>query len=194
MLPRKEKKMKNRKEKPVYQTIWIIPILGVLLTGCAGNRALTKSYPSEKIIHYSQLKNLTEPGEIKNYAIYVNPGETIPMKISMESDFMDFKQKQIDLIAKEKLYFMVEVSENLSPDEWEKLNAHSFSDMTDAERAAFLKKFMVHISRDGLSWAPLFGGHAYREVLGFKEGRISFAVMASKDDGLGVSLDIKTVK
>lgn len=190
--------MKIRKEKPVYRAIyWIIPILGVLLTGCAGNRAVTKSYSSEKIIHYSQLTNLTEPGDIKNYAIYVNQGETIPMKISMESDFMDFKQKQIDLIAREKLYFMVEMPENLSPDEWEKLkklDAHSFSNMTDEERAAFLKKFMIHISRDGLTWAPLFGGHAYREVLGFREGRISFAVMASTDDGLGVSLNIKTVK
>ena len=42
--------------------------------------------------------------------------------------------------------------------------------------------------------APLFGSRAHRKILGYKAGLLSFAILANTSDGLGASLDIRTVK
>lgn len=189
--------MKTSKGKQFCIQSLIVASLSMIFTGCAINRVQTKSYSSEKIIHYTQLKSYGETRNLNNCVFYVNKGESIPLKLSMETDFMDFKQDQIDIIAKQKLYFMIEMPENLSVDELaklNKLNARSFSKMSKAERAAFLKEYMLYVSKDAVHWAPLFGSRAYREVLDFKAGLFSFAILASTTDGLGASLDIRTVK
>jgi hypothetical protein len=119
------------------------------------------------------------------------------LKLSMETDFMAFKQDHIDIVANQKLYFMIKMPDNLSADEMarlNKINARSFSEMSDAQKAAFLKDYMLYVSKDAVHWAPLYGSKAYREVLGFKAGLLSFGMMASTTDGLGASLDIRTVK
>lgn len=175
----------------------IVLSLVFTVAGCASNRLLTKPSSPDKIIHYSQLKSWDETRNLNNCVAYVNKGETIPLKLSMETDFMEFKQDQIDLVAKQKLYFMIEMPENLSADELAKLyklNARSFSKMSADQRAEFLKDYMLYVSKDAIHWAPLFGSRAYKEVLGFKAGLFSFAILASTTDGLGASLDIRTVK
>jgi hypothetical protein len=53
---------------------------------------------------------------------------------------------------------------------------------------------MLFISKDGVHWAPLSGGKAVKEVLGYKEGRFSLGMMAGQSEGLGASLDIRIVK
>ena len=50
------------------------------------------------------------------------------------------------------------------------------------------------MSKDARHWAPLYGSRAYREVLGFKEGLISFGILAGTNDGLEANLEIRTVK
>lgn len=189
--------MKTSKWKNCCIQTWIVLSIVITLTSCAGNRLLTKPSSSDKIIHYSQLKSWDETRNLNNYVVYVNKGETIPLKISMETDFMDFKQDQIDIVAKQKLYFMIKMPENLSTEELaklNKLNARSFSEMSNKQRAEFLKDYMLYVSKDAIHWAPLYGSKAYREVLDFKAGLLSLAIMANTTDGLGVSLDIRTVK
>jgi hypothetical protein len=66
--------------------------------------------------------------------------------------------------------------------------------MSRQERSAFFKDYMLYVSKDTRHWAPLYGSRAYREVLGFKKGLISFGVMAGTRDGLEANLDIRTVK
>ncbi|MFH2044196.1 MAG: hypothetical protein ABIK92_03500 [Pseudomonadota bacterium] len=189
--------MNSSKWKQFYIQTLIFTSLIFAFTGCASNRVQTKPYSPEKTMHYSQLKSYDETRNLNGYVFYVNEGETIPLKLSMEADFMDFKQDQIDIVAKQKLYFMIEMPENLSADELSKLNklnARSFSKMSNAQRADFLKDYMLYVSKDAIHWAPLFGSRAYRNVLGFKAGLLSFAILANTADGLGASLDIRTVK
>lgn len=165
--------------------------------GCAGNKVQTKPYSPDKMIHYSQLTSYAETANLNNYVFYINAGETIPLKLSMETDFMEFKQDQVEIVAKQKLYFLIEMPENLSADDLARLNsltARSFSQMSSEQRAAFLKNYMLSISKDAIHWAPLFGSKAYREVLDFKEGLFSFAILVNTADGLNASMDIRTVK
>jgi len=190
--------MKESKIVRHYLQAWIILCVVIVMTGCAGNKMVTRQYAPEQIIHYSKLIGMDENQNLNDYVIYINKGESIPLQLSMETDFMEFKQDHIDVVAKQKLYFSVKMPDNLSADELaklKKLDARSFSEMSDKQRAAFLKDFMLYISKDAVHWAPLYGGgNAYREVLGFKQGHLSFGVMASTTEGLKASLDIRTVK
>ncbi len=166
-------------------------------TGCAGNGVYMKAYSPETTAHYSRLRSYPEPGNLKDCVFYVNEGETIPVKLSMETDFMAFKEEQIEIVAKQKLYFLVRMAENLSSDELSRLNkldARSFSKMSKEEKADFLRNYTLYISRDARRWAPLSGSRAYKEVLGFKTGQLSFTILATAPDGLGASLDIRTVE
>lgn len=167
------------------------------ITGCAGQRVLVKPTRVEKMVHYSELKGWDETKNLNGYVVYVNEGETIPLKISMESDFMDFKQDRIDVIAKQKLYFMIKMPEDLTPEELarlEDLSVNHFSKMSREEKSAFFKDYMLYVSRDAKHWAPLYGSRAYRKVLGFKEGLIHFGIMAGPTNGLEANLGIETVK
>jgi hypothetical protein len=100
-------------------------------------------------------------------------------------------------VAKEKIYFMVKMPNNLSMDELKKLNtadAHSLSEMDADQRKAFFKDYMLYVSKDAAHWAPLNDGKALKKVLGFRSGIISFGMMASTTKGLGACLNLKTVK
>lgn len=197
MNKQEKKSLKSTKWKQFCcQTLSIFSLIFVL-TGCASNLVQTKSYSPEKTMHYSKLKGYDETRNLNGYVFYVNEGESIPLRLSMEADFMDFKQGQIDIVAKQKLYFMIEIPENLSTSELEKFNnldARSFSKMSKKQRSDFLENYMIYVSKDAVQWAPLFGSRAYRKVLGYKAGLLSFAILANTADGLGASLDIRTVK
>jgi hypothetical protein len=167
------------------------------ITGCAGQKVLVNPVSAEKMIHHSALKGWDETKNLNGYVVYVNEGETIPLKISMESDLMDFKQNRIDVIAKQKLYFLIKMPEDLTAEALARLNHldfEHFSNMSRRERSAFLKDYMLYVSKDARHWAPLYGSRAYREVLGFKEGLISFGILAGTNDGLEANLEIRTVK
>jgi hypothetical protein len=168
-----------------------------MLSGCAGSGMLVQPHNPEKILHYSKLSDIDESRNLNNFVIYINEGESIPLKINMDTEFMEFKEDHVNIVAKQKLYFMIQMPENLSETELQTLNkfeAGDFTDMSQSERRQFLNDYMLYISRDAIHWAPLYGGRAYREVLGFKEGTISLGIMASATDGLGASLGIKTIK
>lgn len=174
-------------------------ILSVVLaiTGCTSQRVLVKPASAEKIIHYSELDGWDETKNLNGYVIYVNEGETIPLKLSMESDFMDFKQDRIDVIAKQKLYFMIKMPEDLTAEELTRLKdlkADHFSKMSCQEKSAFFKDYMLYVSKDASHWAPLYGSRAYRKVLGFRQGLIHFGIMAGPTNGLEANLGIETVK
>lgn len=168
-----------------------------LVAGCSGQKVLVRSYPPENMIHMDQLKTLGNVRELNRYIIYVNKGDVIPLALSLESEFMDLKQGKVDIIAKQRLYFMVRIPENISQDELNqlsKIDAQTMNQWSDDQRRAFFKNYMIYISRDALRWAPLSSVAATREVLGYKKGLISFGLAASTQSGLGASLCIKTIQ
>jgi hypothetical protein len=189
--------MEKAQWKDKCTQIWIVISTVIILTGCAGNKLITKSFPAEQMLHYSQLKDWDDTKSLNNYVIYINQGETIPLNIAMDTDFMAFKQDQVDIIVKQKLYFMIKMPENLTADELarlNKLNAGNISEMNSKQWAAFVENYMLYVSKDAMHWAPLYGSKAYREVLGFQSGSFSLGFMASTTGGLEADLKVKTVK
>ncbi len=189
--------MKTIKCKSCFTLTGLLLMMVITMTGCAGHKVLTKPVESENRLHFSQLKNWDETKSLNNYAVYVNKGDTIPLVLSMDTDFMEFKQDQIDIVAKQKLYFMIKMPENLSKDELARLNkidARSLAEMGDNQKKALLKNYMLYVSKDALHWAPLCGGKAFKEVLGFRTGTLSLGMTASTTDGLEANLNIKALK
>jgi hypothetical protein len=169
----------------------------IALAGCASSGVLTKPSDPGSIMHFTEVKRWDEMKNMNNQVFYVNQGETLPLSLSVDSDFMAVKQDHIDIVAKEKLYFMVKMPSDLSIDELKRLNtmdARRLNEMDDAQRKAFLKDYMIYLSKDAVHWAALRNGKALKKILGFNSGRLSFGMMFSTAKGVGASLSVKTVK
>ena len=189
--------MKTNKQNSTLFLAGVRLAVILAITGCAPQKVLVHPSSPDKMIHYADLQMWDETKSLNGHVIYVNQGETIPLKISLESDFMTSEQDHIDLVAKQKRYSMVKMPENLSTEERSKINAlteHDVGNMSDKQRMDFFKNYMLYISRDATHWAPLYGSRAYREVLGFKEGTISLGLMAGTREGLAANLNIRTIK
>lgn len=172
-------------------------IVGMIMAGCAGRKMLVKSFEPENIMHYSDLTQLEDTKSINHIALFIEKGESIPLTLSMDTDFMAIKQEQIDLIAKRKLYFMVNMPADLSEAQLAELSntdARTVSKWSPAQRSAFLKNFKLFLSTDAIHWAPITSRKARRQVLGYKAGMLSLGMQASTTRGLGASLHIKTVR
>jgi hypothetical protein len=169
----------------------------ILLAGCAGRKMLVKSFDQQRLLHYSQLTHLDKAESLNDYAFFINKGETIPLEIAFDSDFAAFKQEKIDIVAKKKLYFLIKMPRDLSPEQLAALNsvdAKTVSQWSDEERREFLKNYMLYLSTDALHWAPLNNRNAMRKVLRYKAGTISLGMKASTTEGLGASLYIHTIE
>jgi hypothetical protein len=189
--------MKKFSLKKFFIPTGLFLIAAIAISGCAGQKIITKPFESKRMIHFSQLKNWDETKSLNNYVIYIDAGDTFPLMLSLDTDFMAFKQDRIDIVAKQKLYFMVEMPEDLSTEalaKLYKLDAQSFSEMSAGQKKAFFKDFRLYLSKDALHWAFLYNPKAVKEVLGFKTGMVSLGMMASTTDGLGANLTLKTVR
>jgi len=108
-----------------------------VLTGCAQTKVVVKKVNPDQVIHYSQLQKLEKVASLYNTVAYVDKGETIPMEISLESDFVGLKDKKVDFILKERIYFILRMPENLSSEELtalESLDQEKLSKMNEAEQ------------------------------------------------------------
>jgi hypothetical protein len=169
----------------------------ITLNACSAHKVLTKPTEPGNVHHFTELKGWDETKSLNNYVAYVDKGDIIPLAIFMDTDFMEFKQNQIELVAKKKLYFRVKMPDNLSKEVLAKLNkttAHGVSEWSSDQKKAFLKNYILYVSIDAIHWAPLYGKNALKEVLGYKMGKVSFGMKVSTIDGMGAVLNIKTVK
>jgi hypothetical protein len=163
------------------------------MTGCAAPGVMTKSFEPDSFMHFTEVKKWDETKNMNNQVFYVNQGETLPLSLSIDSDFMAVKQDHIDLVAKEKLYFLVKMPRDISIAELKRLNtmdAQKLNEMDTAQR----KAYMIYVSRNGAQWAPLNNGKALKKVLGFGSGRLGFGMLFSTTKGVGASLNLKTAK
>ena len=169
----------------------------VAVAGCTGHKVQVQTYPPENIIHVDQLRMRSDMQRLNTLVFYVDKGDTIPLALSMDSEIIAFKQEQIDLVAKQRLYFRVCVPDHLSENELSELgqiDARTLNHWSEKRRSEFLKKYTLYISKDAVRWAPFSSISALREVLGYNEGRVAFSMAAGLDHGVGASLSVKTVR
>jgi hypothetical protein len=175
-----------------------ILIMILSIAGCAGTNVISKEFRPENTIHYSRLDKLeSTPAALNSHAVYLDKGDRFPLELSLDTDIIGIADRKIDVVAKQKLFFMLKMPENLSKEELaelENLSKEKISEMSESDRRKLFASFMLYISRDASEWAPVSDIKAIKKVFGSKGGTISFGMGMSKKEGIWSYLGVKEVK
>jgi len=164
-----------------FKFLYVFAIIP-LAVACANNGIVYQSYENEKIIHYSQMENVED---ISDYVIYLNKGDTILVKMTLDSNLAEIADEETNLVLKQKIYFRLILPEGV---DFEKLSAISESD-----KKGILKNIMIYLSSDANEWAPYTDVNAVKQVLGIKGGSLSVGMGASKEEGIKIMLNVRTM-
>ena len=148
-----------------------ILILILLISGCAGTNIISKEFRFENIVHYSKLDRLESTSDLASYVVYLDKGDMFPLEISFDTDIIGIANEKINVVAKQKLFFMLKMPENLSKEEWvelQNLNKEKLSEMSKEDKRKFFANFMLYISKDATEWAPISDIKSIKKVFGSK--------------------------
>ena len=165
------------------QKVFTILTLLIIIVGCTKQSIILHDFRTEQIIHCSQIENIEN---ISNYAIYLNKGDKIPLKMTLDSEVLDIANEEINLILKQKVYLRLRIPEDI--------NAENKSTMSEEDKQKFFKNFMIYLSSDAKSWAPYTDIKAVKKVFGIQGGSVSFGMGITKEDGIRIFLNAKTTK
>ena len=171
-----------------------ILILILAISGCAGTNIISKTFKPENIVHYSQLDKLESIPELNNHAVYLNKGDAFPLELSLDTNIVGIKEQKIDVAAKQKLFFMLKMPENLSKEELaelESLNKEKLSEMSESDKRKLFENFMLYISKDAVAWAPVYDIKSVKKLFGSKGGAISFGMGMSSKEGIWSRLSVR---
>ena len=160
---------------------YIILVMVFIIIGCANQRISYQEYKPEQIIHCSQMENIEN---ISNYVIYLDKGDKIPVKMSLDSELLDIADTKVDLILKQKVYFRVKMPAGL--------NANIKSPRSKEEKQMLLKNVMIYLSSDAKRWVSYTDINAVAKAFGINGGSISFGMGVTKEDGITTFLNVKT--
>lgn len=160
---------------------YIILVMVSIIIGCANPNIMFQEYKPDQIIHCSRIKNIKN---LSNYAIYLDKGDKIPVKMSLDSELLDIADTKVDLILKQKVFFRLKMPEGI--------NAKNKPAMSKEEKQMFLKNMMIYLSPDAKVWVPYTDINAVEKAFGIKGGSISFGMGITKKDGMAIFLKAKT--
>lgn len=169
------------------------------ISGCANNNIITKEFNPEQIVHYSELRKLKETSSLNNCVVYLDRGDMLPLEISLDTDIIGIEDEKVNVVAKQKLFLMLKMPENLSKVELlelESLSKEQLSKMSEADKRKFYANFMLYISKDATEWAPISDIQSIKKVFGSKSkgGTISFGMGMTKKEGIWSYLGVKEVR
>ena len=165
------------------QIFFTILITIFIIVGCTKQSIILQDLRTEQSIHCSQIKNIEN---ISNYVIYLNKGDKIPLKMTLDSDVIEIDNEEISVILKQKVYFRVKIPEGIT--------AENLSAMSEENKEIFFTNFMIYISLDAKNWALYTDIKAVKRVFGIQGGSVSFGMGLTKQDGLRIFLNAKTNK
>lgn len=165
------------------QRIFTILMLMIIVAGCVKQNIVLQDFSAAPRIHCSQIENIEN---ISNYVIYLNKGDEIPLKITLNSEVIEIDNEQISVILKQKVYFRLRIPEGI--------NSESIKKMSDENKQKFFKSFTIYISLDAKRWAPYTDIKAVKKVFGIQGGAVSFGMGITNEHGLSIFLNAKTTK
>lgn len=151
-----------------------------LIAGCAKPGIVLQDYEPEQIIHYSQMQNVEN---LSDSIVYLNAGDSIPVKMTLDSELFDITHEDIHLILKQKLFFRTIIPE--------RFDTEDLSAMSEQERQRFYKSFKIYLSPDSKQWALYTDIKAIEQIFGIKGGTFSFGMGLTKEEGLKLILSTR---
>lgn len=88
------------------QRIFIILMLMIIVAGCAKQSIVLQDFSAAPQIHCSQIKNIEN---ISDYVIYLNKGDEIPLKMTLDSEVIEIDNEEISVILKQKVPVIIYV-------------------------------------------------------------------------------------
>ena len=152
-----------------------------IIVGCAKPNIFFQDFKTEQIIHYSQMKDIEN---ISNYVVYLNKGDKIPLKMTLDSEILDIANEEINLILKQKVYFRLSIPEGI--------NVENKSAMSEEEKQKIIKNIKIYISSDAKMWDQYTDIKDVEQAFGIKGGSVSFGMGITKEDGIRIFLNAKT--
>jgi hypothetical protein len=152
-----------------------------IIVGCAKSNIIVKDFKTDQIIHYSQMKNIKT---ISDYVLYLNKGDKISLKMTLDSEILDIANEEINLILKQKVYFRLRMPDGI--------NSKRISAMSEENRQKLFKNLMIYLSPDAKMWAPYTDVKAVAQIFGIKGGSISFGMGIMKENRINIFLNAKT--
>lgn len=163
--------------------------------GCAQTaKIVSREFSAGQMIHHSQFKKLDENANINEYAIFFDKGDTLPLEISIDTESIGAVPENIALTARKKIYFHLKMPENFSKKDLALLEKTANQKMDKREQSELLKHFMMYISTDGKNWAPINDMPSVKEVLGMKQGTLSFGMTMDQKKGITAFLNMEEMK
>jgi len=158
-----------------------ILMMMTIIVGCAKPSIIFQDFKTEQIIHYRQMENIEN---VSNYVFYLDKGDKILLKMTLDSEILDIANEEINLILKQKVYFRLRIPEGI--------NAAKISAMSEEDKQKLFKNFLIYLSADAKRWAPYTDIKAVEQVFGIKGGSFSIGMGITKEDGIRVFLNVKT--
>lgn len=165
-----------------YKFFTVLMMLSMVI-GCANQRIIHQEYTPAQTIHYSRMENIEN---VSAYAFYLDKGDRIPVKMTVDSDLFDIADWQCELILKQRVYFRFKLPEGI--------HAVNELPMSPNEKRMLLKSIMIYLSPDAEKWSPYRDIRAVSNMFGIKGGSISFGMGITKQDGINIFLNAKTNK
>jgi hypothetical protein len=182
----------NQGKENSMKKIFLLALF-VFAAGCGGNNIVVKKFEPAHIVHVRDLQKLENIADLKNYAGYLDKGDSFPLELNIDNNFIGVGGKSIDIVMKKRLYFMVKLPDNPTKEELEKLEKLDFASMNESEQKRFFSRYMLYVGTDTEHWAPMYDGRALKSVLGIKSGTFSFGIGMNKTEGVKSVLTVKTV-
>lgn len=175
----------------------MIVVLVCSLFGCAQHRIVEESFGRDRIYTLNEFRTLREPPDISNSVICLQPGDIVPVKLNLTSEWFGIEPGEVELVAKRKIFFRVALPKNISQERMERLfalNSSKLLEMSRSEKAVLFEGVMLYLSKDAVQWAPLNDKRALKEVFDIQGGTLTAGMGMNETEGMWVALKLETIK
>ena len=173
--------------------LFLTMLTAVALTGCAKPAIITSAAEPGHTLHISRYRELNDPQAINNAVGYLNPGDVLPVKLTLTNEWFDTRQSQIDLIAKQKIYFRVCLSKDMTQEALDRLlslDHEKLAAMSEKEKQHLFKDTMLYAGKDGKHWAPIKDPAALKQLFGIEGGMMSIGLSINSKEGIWASFTL----
>lgn len=165
------------------------------LLGCAQHHLVRESFSQDRIYPLNEFNALKEPADIFGSVAYLQPGDKIPFKVSLESDWFGIERGKVELVAKRKIYFRITLPKDISRERMQKLANLSDQEllaMNQPQIAALFNGVMLYLSKDAVNWAPINDKKALKEAFDIKGGTLTAGMGMNEAEGPWLALRVTT--
>jgi hypothetical protein len=117
----------------------------------------------------------------------------VPIKLNLDCRLLGFKEEQVHLAVKQRIYFRIELVDGHSLSRLEKLMAltpETRAELPREELEELIKGINFYLSSDTRSWARATDPKAIKEIFGLGQGELSLGMSMDKVEGLWLMMSV----